>query len=190
MKKKFLIVVMAMCLLAAIMIGGTLAWLTDKTNTITNIFTFGMVDIDLVETSRTYKIVPGTDLDKDPTVQVMEGSEACWLFVKLEETDPNDIIGWTIATGWNQLMDGETPVAGVYYRSQDAVAEDEDEEDGGIAVSYPVLLGNKVTVAGTIEKEAMTGEVKLAITAYAVQTDATITTAAAAWAIANPVNPV
>ena len=65
-------------------IGGTLAWLTDTTEPVTNTFTYGDINITLAETTEVYKMVPGNSISKDPSVTVESGSEACWLFVKVE----------------------------------------------------------------------------------------------------------
>ena len=100
MKKKLTMVV-SLLLVMALSIGGTLAYLTDKTDAIENTFTIGNVKIDLTETGATkgandelfknsFKMVPGNEIDKDPTVTVEAGSEACWLFVKIEKSDKFD----------------------------------------------------------------------------------------------------
>lgn len=39
-------------------IGGTLAWLTDTTEPVTNTFTYGDINITLAETTEVYKMVP------------------------------------------------------------------------------------------------------------------------------------
>ena len=67
-------------------IGGTLAWLTDTTEPVTNTFTYGDINITLAETTEVYKMVPGNSISKDPSVTVESGSEACWLLVKVEES--------------------------------------------------------------------------------------------------------
>ena len=93
MKKKLLVV--SLCAIIAIMAiaGSSLAWLKDETGTVVNTFTEGKVDIDLYETkdsnkvmANSYKMIPGNTLTKDPTVEVLAVSEACWLFVKIEKT--------------------------------------------------------------------------------------------------------
>ena len=65
MKKKILASVVAVALVACCVIGGTLAWLTDKTDSKVNTFTVGDVNIDLTETTTTYKILPGTEIRPD-----------------------------------------------------------------------------------------------------------------------------
>lgn len=55
-------------------IGGTLAWLTDTTEPVTNTFTYGDINITLAETTEVYKMVPGNSISKDPSVTVESGA--------------------------------------------------------------------------------------------------------------------
>ena len=76
-KKKTLLMSLAAVLLVVSGVFGTLAWLTDSTDSITNTFTVGNIDIDLTETlptDRTAKMVPGHTIKKDPKVTVTAGS--------------------------------------------------------------------------------------------------------------------
>lgn len=94
---KSMALLLAMVLLVGCAIGGTLAWLTDKTDEVKNTFTTSNIDIELTETgttkddttgneTRNYKMVPGWTLSKDPKVTVKAGSEDCYLFVKVATT--------------------------------------------------------------------------------------------------------
>ena len=173
------IALLALVLVIGCVAGGTVAWLVAKTEPVVNTFTYGNIDITLTETTGTsYKIIPGTDITKNPKVTVKGGSEACWLFVKVEEsgTFVADKVTYAIDNGWTPL-EGEK---GVYYREVAAVTADTD---------FSVLEGNKITVKDTLTK----GDIKdiaatnptLKITAYAVQQE-NIKDAAAAWKAANP----
>lgn len=185
MKKKLFISVVAVALVACFAIGGTLAWLTDKTESKVNTFTVGDVNIDLTETTGTnYKVIPGEDINKDPKVTVEAGSEACWLFVKVEESanwpayKDGDArkINYAIAEGW-AIVPGEE---NVYYRVVDA-------DTAKTGATYSVLDGDKVTVSGTLTKDEIdkiTGNFTLTFTAYAVQQQG-ISTPDAAWAEAT-----
>ena len=51
MKKKTLALVLALTLLVAGVVGGTLAWLTDQTAEVKNTFTVGDINIGLTETT-------------------------------------------------------------------------------------------------------------------------------------------
>ena len=180
MKKKATIAVVALALVLCFAIGGTLAWLVDKSDAVVNTFTYGDINIDLSETTgNEYKMIPGNDITKDPKVTVDANSEACWLFVKVEKSAnyADYLDNYTIADGWNEL-DG---VAGVYYREVDATT-------AKAGTSYQVLKGNTVTVLDIVEKSDMeaikngtTAKPTLTFTAYAVQKDG-FNTAALAWA--------
>lgn len=177
------IALLALVLVIGCVAGGTVAWLVATSDTVTNTFTYGNINIALTETTGTsYKIIPGTDITKNPKVTVKAGSEACWLFVKVEEsgTFVADKVTYAIDKGWKAL-EGEK---GVYYREVAAVTADTD---------FSVLEGNKITVKDTLTK----GDIKdiaatnptLKITAYAVQQE-NIADAATAWSkIPQPTNP-
>lgn len=62
MKKKVLISVTALALVICCAIGGTLAWLSTKTDPVVNTFTVGDIDIELSETTKDYKMVPGNTI--------------------------------------------------------------------------------------------------------------------------------
>ena len=171
MKKKIAISIVAVALVLCCAIGGTLAWLTDKTDPVTNTFTVGDINIELKETMTVYKVIPGSDIAKDPKVTVKAGSEACWLFVEITEENWNAGLTYSVANGWTALP-GET---GVYYRQVSATTAD---------VSFPVLAGDKVHAADTLTRadlQAMaTAAPTLTFKAYAVQSE-NIVDAATAW---------
>lgn len=173
-------------------IGGTIAWLTDSTDEVTNTFTASNIDITLSESENlNLKMVPGGTITKDPKVTVTAGSEDCWLFVKIEEsTNLDDFITYTVDNGWTELT-GVTGVTGVYYRKVAASAADQE---------FNVLTNNQVTVKNTVTKTMMeelgkdnATQPTLTFTAYAVQSaslkDANgkaVTDPAIAWTLAQP----
>ena len=185
MKKKVLALVLAMVLVVVGVAAGTLAWLTAKSDTVTNTFTTSDIKVELTETNETYKMIPGYDIHKDPKAKVVSGSEECFLFVKLEKSaNFDDFMTYEMADGWT-LVEGQT---NVYSRK--VVTAD-------IGTAYSVLKGDKVTVKGEVTKAMMEGLSAntlptLTITAYASQLhkDAAMEfTAAEAWANVNPTNP-
>lgn len=198
MKKKGLAMVLALVLLAVCAVSGTLAWLTAKSDTVTNTFTTSDITVKLQETTGTsYKMIPGYDLEKDPKAWVVAGSEDCYLFVKLDWANntytsgetAKSYLDWAIADGW-ALVPGET---NVYYRT---VTSAQMSSNNGATNAYPILAGNKVTVSGDITKEQMNaldaeGAAKptLTITAYASQlykSAGVEFTAAEAWKNVTP----
>lgn len=173
-----LVLVLALTLIVGVAGGATFAWLTAETDPVVNTFTYGDINITLAEsTGSDYKIIPGVDIGKDPLVTVKAGSEACWLFVKVEEegTFVADKVTYSIADGWTK-GDGTNIPANVYYREVAANAADQE---------FPVLKDNKITVSDTLTKidikDILTTTPKLSITAYAIQKDG-MDTAAQAWA--------
>lgn len=189
MKKKGLAMVLALVLLAVCAVSGTLAWLTAKSDTVTNTFTTSDIKVELTETNETYKMVPGYDIHKDPKAKVLAGSEECFLFVKLEKSSNFDTyLEYAIADGWTQLTtdkDGKAISDLVYYRK--VLTKD-------IGTAYSVLANDQVTVKGEVTKAMMDGLTtetlpKLTVTAYASQLHKNATTeftAAEAWANVTP----
>ena len=177
MKKKLTVSLAVLALVACMAAGATLAWLTAKTSSVTNTFTYGDINIELKETTgESYKMVPGNKIAKDPKVTVKANSEACWLFVKVEKSDNFDkFMTYGIASGWTAL-DG---VDGVYYREVTSSTTDTE---------YYVLSGNLVTVKDSVTKEDFAGlkgtMPTLTFTAYACQKD-NVTTATQAWNLIN-----
>ena len=179
MKKKAIIAIVAVALVVCSAVAGTIAWLTDVTPEVKNTFTYGDINIDLDETTGPeYKMIPGSDIDKDPFVTVKSGSEASWLFVKVTKSaNFDDFMTYEIADGWTALPG----VDGVYYREVPAAAAD---------ITYPVLKGDKVTVKESVTKEQLTALTAatyptLTFKAYAVQKD-NVASAADAWAKVTP----
>ena len=179
---KVFALVLAAALVLGAGIGGTLAWLTDKTDSITNTFTVGDINIELTETTggtdKQFKMVPGNQIEKDPKVTVKAGSEACWLFVKIEKsTNFDTFLTYSVAEGWTKF-DGVTDT--VYYREVDAATAD---------TSFSVLANNQVSVKENVTKAQMNALMPatyptLTFTAYAVQKD-NVNTAATAWQAAQ-----
>lgn len=101
--KKVLALGSGAVLLVSASVMGTMAYLSSKTETVTNTFTVGNVGFDndsaLDEakvdqygvktgeervTGNKYKLVPNHRYVKDPTVHISDTSEDCWLFVKVD----------------------------------------------------------------------------------------------------------
>ena len=182
---KAFVAILALVLALGCAAGGTFAWLIATTDTVTNTFTYGDINITLDETkpdNKQAKVIPGVNIEKDPKVTVAANSEACWLFVKVEEVSwptfkeaggTTDKISYAIATGWTEL-EGHS---GVYYRELGFTSNNTE---------YPILNGNIVTVSENLTKaeiNTITGskQFQLKFTAYAVQRDG-IDSVTEAWA--------
>ena len=185
MKKKSLALVLALAMIVVCVVGGTLAWLIDKTGPVTNTFTTSDVDITLTETTTNYQMIPGYTITKDPKVTVLAGSEKCYLFVKVDKSANFDtFMTCTIATGWTQ-GDGTDIPSNVYYREVETSTDNQE---------FAVLKNDQVTVRGDVTKTMLNGlteatQPTLTFTAYACQynsSNGTSFTAADAWAKVNP----
>ena len=192
MKTKTKVFALSLCavLLVAVTVFTTVAFLKSS-DSVTNTFTVGKVAITLDEAkvdeygtpvsgaarvkANTYKLIPGHEYTKDPTVHFAAGSEASWLFVKVEnglaaiEAD-NAIAAQITANGWT-VLDG---AADVYYKSVAA-------NNTSAAIDYSVFDSFKL-----IDDADVSGytNAEIKVTAYAIQADG-FTVAAAAWAEAS-----
>lgn len=181
-KYKLITLILAAALLLTGVVGGTIAWLVDKTDPVVNTFTYGDINIDLEETptpdddddpdTNEYEMIPGEEITKDPKVTVNTDSKASWLFVKLvKSANFDDFMEYTIADGWTQLKDAQgNAVPGVYFREVGEVVSED--------VVYEVIKDNKVHVKETVTKEMLNAldsqgaaatYPTLTVTAYAVQ---------------------
>ena len=130
-KKVFLTVLCAAALVVASVLG-TMAFLT-STDKVENTFTVGKVNITLDEAkvdnmgvadtsaarvkANNYKLIPGHNYTKDPTIHVGADSENSWIFVKVENPFSTIEADTTIANqitghGWTALTGHD----GVYYK--------------------------------------------------------------------------
>lgn len=121
-KSKALLLTLCAVLLVAASVLGTMAYLT-STDTVTNTFTVGKVEIKLDETDVTnptgprvkansYKLMPGTTYTKDPTVTVLNGSEASYVRMKVTFNNAKAIIA--LCTDPEFAEDGPTGVENAY----------------------------------------------------------------------------
>ncbi len=211
MKKTKQIVALALAavLLVCTSVAATVAYLTANADVVTNTFTVGNVAIDLDETDVTiygvkdtddkvkandYKLIPGHEYIKDPTVHVVKGSEKCWLFVKVtngisaieaaqgttkaDDTTYNTIAKQMEDNGWLPL-DGQS---GVYYYKDIIDASKANANIDKVVFSEFMVSGTAVLTDA--EGNALySADTPITIDAYAVQADG-FSTAALAWAAA------
>ena len=200
--KKFIAILSVFVMLALTMVvgcavDGTVAWLVSESESSVSTFTLGDINIKLTgeSESQPLKIIPGVEITRSLKVTVERNSEACWLFVKADETNWPDFtdangtarkVSYSVAAGDNGWKALEN-VPGVYYREVSA-------EDAKAGIAYYVLAGSAEHPNGvvTVSRELTKTEVnslagtqpKLTFTAYAVQREG-IDDAAAAWAAAE-----
>lgn len=195
--KKVILTILSVALIVTLSVTATLAWLQDTTETVTNTFAVGDINIDLVETvggtsqsaatadvtNNGFKIVPGAVESKDPKIIVKENSEDSFVFVKVEESnitvDGVTYVTYTIAEGWTPL----SGVPGVYWR----------EYNGDARAEYSILANNRVSYSKDLTKDQLEdlngAKPSLKFTAYAIQKQGegtAVFTAETAWAALNP----
>lgn len=192
-KLKIIIIAIAIVTLLFTVAGNTIAWLTSKTDTVTNTFTYGDINITLTETdtlddedinTNTYEMVPGNKITKDPLITVAANSEDCYLFVKLDKTANFDtFMTYELLSNWQLLPNTEN----VYYQE---VTKNEAKQE------FYVIKDNEVTVMESVTKRMLneldrsgaSNYPSLTITAYAVQRDSkieAISTPESAWELIN-----
>ena len=182
MKKMYKGMLLVLCaiLLVVASVMGTLAYLQDDTQTITNTFTVGKVAITLQEytlnadgsantTTTTsgitnIKLIPGRTVHKNPFITVEQGSEACYLFAKVENGLGDNV---TI-----HMVDGWTRIGTSNYWMYEEVVTD---------AMNPISIFDYFICSTAIQNETVLSNNTIAITAYAVQAEG-FDSAADAWA--------
>ena len=202
--KKIVLGALVLVLVIAASVAGTVAYLTSTPEEVKNTFTIGKVVIDLDEAptdeygvvdstatgrvkTNDYKLVPGHEYAKDPTVHVDPASESCFVFVKveneiagLEAANPSTgsatkIADQILAKGWTALG---TSAPGVYYKSWAAGSTTVD-----LVVFEKFVLATDAdlsTLTPTTGSTTNAVDEVIKITAYAIQADG-FADAAAAW---------
>ena len=195
MGRKAIVVLSLMMVLVLAAVGGTIAWLTDTSDTVTNTFLATDIEVTLAETEGIVdgeweaQLIPGKEYSKNPIVTVTENTDIdVYLFVKRSDTvsqylDYTDLL---VAPDWT-CLDAD---ADVWYR---IVRVDDTNK------SWNLIGDNKVTVktsivkngtnpvpAGCIEMPASTADLHLNYTAYAVQYEGFESNPAGAWAQVAP----
>ena len=128
-KKKLITMLTALALVGAIGVGATLAYLSDKTAELTNTFKFAEngIGIELDEATigddnkakdhdndrtpagggQTYdNIIPGMEMDKDPTVTITANSLNCNVFVSVKNANEEDVLKINGAEGTDAWTEG------------------------------------------------------------------------------------
>ena len=173
-KKKLIALVLLLAMLIGATVGGTVAWLVTSTEPVVNTFTVGNINIDLDESvDSEFQMVPGAELPKDPSVTVKEGSEKCWVFVRIDEsTNLEDFITYEVADTWICVEDR---IDYAIYAYEEVVTHNNPiyilEGKG-----TDELKNGYVTVNSDVTKEDMDALTDatlptLTFTAYAIQAD-------------------
>ena len=146
--RKILVSLAALALVAAISIGGTLAYLT-STQSVKNTFTVGNVNISLTEAQvdengdkvlendeevrreigNAYHLLPGHAYVKDPTVSILAGSEEAYVRMLVTVTFDKVLTGNEVDLGTlNTIFTGRDPEKWILNGSP---AQETKENDAG-----------------------------------------------------------
>lgn len=163
-KKKITSIITAVTLCSIIVVGGTLAWFTDKGEA-TNVVTFGNVNIKLEETHEdgTMKeeglifkdITPGSVIKKDPTITNI-GKNDCYIRAKVVFTEgaPIKLEDLDVDTSkWKLSKDG-------YYYYKELVSKNDK-----------ITLFNEVGIPSSIGNSAANSTFNINVEAEAIQSD-------------------
>lgn len=201
--KKIAVTLLAVIVLIGCTAGATLAWLTAQSETVTNTFTVGDINITLqeypfktnstteldedatpVQSINTYKVVPGGTQPKKPFVTVRAKSENCYVYVCIENNltiDKTVVVTYDIKTTgedkeWEQVAtktDDTTGAVTTLYRYKDIIAYHETENQSKTV--FTTVSYSKDILKDAADK-AYIGQLKdktIILNAYAHQSDNT-----------------
>ena len=227
--EKVLMILLVAVVLIGCAVGGSIAYFTDKTETVTNTFTVGKIfanpseDFTLWEhkavdedasgkkdgvfelttekvDKNEYTVLPGVNLPKNPTVDIVNLELNAYLYIKVENRLPAGMTVTIDDEKW-AVMDANN---GIYvycgeHAENNVISANPDEnktftvnilEDYADAAddSSKAALGQKIIVAEDFTTSAT--DLKLQFTAYAVQAPG-FDSAEEAWAttFGKPANP-
>lgn len=211
---RVLTLVLAFVLVMGASVAGTLAWLTAETDEVINTFTSaelfanaenftlwehqavlgtdGTYTLNATETkANTYDILPGVNIPKDPTVDVVGLQAHAYLYIKVTDALPAGLSYTIDSTNWEKLSGYED-----IYVFKGNYAEGKAVENNVIPATdaAPVTFlaniltqnndGTAITVAGNYNITTDTG-LTLSFDAYMVQATGT-GTAIQAWELNYP----
>lgn len=210
MKKKLLIMSVAMVLVCAFAVGMTIAYLT-STDEVVNTFTVGNVQIKLDEaevdqygvpqgspapriSENVYKLIPGHTYTKDPMVTVLSGSESS--YIKMTVTFSNsrelDAIFGTDGANLTSIFNGYNPANWIYKGNTENTGNNTRTYEFWYKEAVPATtedvaldaLFDSITVPGNITYAQLSTikDMKITVNAYAIQADGFEGNADAAWA--------
>ena len=206
--KKTLTVLLALVLVIAMSVAGTMAYLT-STDEVVNTFTVGNVQIKLDEAkanadgtlvegaarvkANEYKLIPGHKYNKDPMVTVLKGSESSYIKMTVTFTKANELDAifakdggadmLSIFKGYdasNWIANGNTKNASANTRTYEFLYKEAvAAPDADVALD---ALFDQIVVPGTITNAQLATIEGMTITvnAYAIQADG-FQDAADAW---------
>lgn len=175
--KKIVATGSALALTAAVAVGGTLAWLQDTSETVTNTFTWSEgnnINLTLDETTgNDYTIVPGATEAKDPTLHLTTETES-YVYVLINNELGDAVTMNELTANWTKMDTATLPegMSGDLYYWTAGATTTNDNMSVFDTITYSTALDE---TSGA----ALDGK-KIIITGYAVQASAG-RDAVAAW---------
>lgn len=179
-KRKIMMSVMSAALVGVVAIGGTLAYMSDKSNQVTNTFNLGsgyeeddddhiglwLDEVDITnpesrtEIGNEYKeLLPGSVVEKDPTFHLTAGSTDSYVFAQVTGVDAMIKAGYFFTVeGPEKLAD---PESSAFNAKWEKVADNGDDTDAGFDGIYLYKDGVDNVVSGGEAMEPMFNWVKL-----------------------------
>lgn len=202
---RVLALVLAFVLVIGASVAGTLAWLTATTGNVQNTFTSaalfenpakeftlwehqavlqadGTYELNSTETrANTYEILPGVDIPKDPTVDVVDLLEHAYLYIKVSGlpmpaglTATVDTNNWELLAGYKDVYVFKGQYATGKSATNNVIPATDDEK---LSFTVNILTGNVIDVANTYDGTAIPN---VTFVAYMAQSTGA-GTAAEAW---------
>jgi len=202
---KVMSLVLAFVLVIGASVAGTLAWLTAQTQTVTNTFTsaelfsengsFTLWEHKAEDTdgdgeytldnsseveSNSYSILPGVNIPKDPTVDVVGLEEHAYLYIKVTSTLPTGLTYTIDSTNWTALdgYDGVYVYSGSNAESNSNIVKATNAAPKTFTAT--ILTDNQIVVASNYS--GASDDITLSFDAYMVQATGNGDSAADAWA--------
>ena len=177
--KRRKIIIAAVALLTLFLIGGTMAYFTD-TESVTNTFTLGNVNITLTEpnwvAANAEGLLPGAVVAKNPTINNV-GASSAYVFLKVTEPcyATNKVFTYTVNSGWTTVGSagvcsgtGTSTIETVYAYGGTNMTELQ-------ASNSTNALFDNVTVNGNLDSTAVSAlsqsAIQIVVDAYAIQKD-------------------
>ena len=198
--KKEKIVIAAVILLLVFVVGGAVAYFTD-TDSKTNTFTIGSVDITLTEDGwdaladtnnndipdAAEDMMPGESVTKDPLINNVSTKNPAYVFAKVEvpcttvesPATPEEIFTYTTNAGWTELStaavactNGGTATHVYYYGSNGTLTVLAKAADASTPTSTTNPVFSSISLRSTLTgNEGLTGNKNVVVTGYGIQTE-------------------
>ena len=177
--KKNKTIIAAVVLLLVFMVGGAIAYFTD-TDSATNTFTIGDIDISIHEdhwvAADGLNLMPGETVAKDPVIKNDSANNPAYVFAEVEvpcttEATPQQLFSYSVNSGWTQLS-STACAAGkatyVYYYGSDGSLQ---SLAAGATTTNPVF--SEVTLLSTLkgDEAGINDNLNIVVNGYGIQAE-------------------